>query len=235
MLKIENLHAHYGYVHALKGLTVNVEKGKIVTLLGANGAGKTSTMKCISGIVNPTEGTIHYKGEDITGKKIEDIVEKGIVQSPEGRQVFASLTVHENLLAGAYTINDKKKIADNLERVYGYFERLRERKDQHAGTLSGGEQQMLAIGRALMASPELLILDEPSLGLAPLIVKDIFKIIREINATGITILLVEQNVKQALNISDYAYVLETGKIVHEGIAKTLMADEKIKHAYLGGN
>ncbi|MFZ5968124.1 MAG: ABC transporter ATP-binding protein [Bacillota bacterium] len=234
MLRLENINAHYGYIHAIKNLSIHVEKGKIVTLLGANGAGKTSTLKCISGLLKPTSGKIYYEENDITSMPVERIVERGIMQSPEGRQVFATLTVLENLKAGAYTLKDKKKVEENMNRVFRYFPRLKERKHQYAGTLSGGEQQMLAIGRAIMASPKLLILDEPSLGLAPLIVKDIFRIIQEINKEGTTILLVEQNAKQALGISDYAYVLETGEVVYEGYAKDLENDASVKNAYLGG-
>jgi branched-chain amino acid transport system ATP-binding protein len=202
-------------------------------LLGANGAGKTSTLKCISGVLKAAKGKIIYKDKDITSESIENIVKAGIVQSPEGRQVFATLSVKENLMAGAFTINDPKKVQENLELAYSYFPRLKEREKQYAGTLSGGEQQMLAIARALMASPELLILDEPSLGLAPLIVKDIFRIVKEINKTGTTILLVEQNAKQALEVSDYAYVLETGKILFEGPASEMQNNDDIKKAYLG--
>lgn len=233
MLEIQGLHAYYGFVHALKGLNIKVGKGQVVTLLGANGAGKTSTLKCISGVLRPSEGKIIYKDKDITHESIENIVKAGIVQSPEGRQVFSTLSVKDNLMAGAFTINDPKKVQENLELAYNYFPRLKEREKQYAGTLSGGEQQMLAIARALMSSPELLILDEPSLGLAPLIVKDIFRIVKEINKTGTTILLVEQNAKQALGVSDYAYVLETGKILFEGPAKEMENDENIKKAYLG--
>jgi branched-chain amino acid transport system ATP-binding protein len=233
MLEIQGLHAYYGYVHALKGLDIKVGKGQVVTLLGANGAGKTSTLKCISGVLKAAKGKIIYKDKDITSESIENIVKAGIVQSPEGRQVFATLSVKENLMAGAFTINDPKKVQENLELAYSYFPRLKEREKQYAGTLSGGEQQMLAIARALMASPELLILDEPSLGLAPLIVKDIFRIVKEINKTGTTILLVEQNAKQALEVSDYAYVLETGKILFEGPASEMQNNDDIKKAYLG--
>ena len=219
MISIKNLEAYYGFVYALKGLNIEIKKGQIVTLLGANGAGKTTTLKCISGLLKPTNGTIQFLNQDIQNKEVEEIVKGGIIQSPEGRKIFASLTVEENLLAGAYTLKDKSKIKTNFEKIYEYFPILSERKTQRAGTLSGGEQQMLAIGRALMADPKVLLLDEPSLGLAPLIVKDIFNIIKSINEEGMTILLVEQNAMQALKISDYAYVLETGKIVHEGNAK----------------
>jgi len=235
MIKISNLNAKYGYVNALKGIDIVVKKGQIVTLLGANGAGKTTTLRCILGLLETYSGEILFKGENIIGKKVEDIVKGGIMSSPEGRNVFGSLSVKENLLAGAYTIKSKQQTLDNLNKVYEYFPILLERKNQMAGTLSGGEQQMLSIGRALMGSPEILLLDEPSLGLAPLIVRDIFKIIQEINKEGTTVLLVEQNAMQALKISDYAYVLETGKIVHEGNSKELIEDDKIKNAYLGGN
>lgn len=235
MLTLEKVNLYYGYIHAVKDLDIKVEKGKIVTILGANGAGKTSILKCISGILKPRSGTVKYKGEDITDVKIENIVMRGIAQSPEGRQIFSTLTVLENLMAGAYTITDRNEIKKNIKKVFQYFPRLEERKNQYAGTLSGGEQQMLAIARALMASPQLLILDEPSLGLAPLIVRDIFKIIKEINEEGTTVLLVEQNAYQALEVSDYAYVLETGKVVYEGKAKDLQNDINIKAAYLGGH
>lgn len=234
MISIKNLEAYYGFVYALKGLNIEIKKGQIVTLLGANGAGKTTTLKCISGLLKSTNGRIQFLNQDIQNKAVEEIVKGGIIQSPEGRKIFASLTVEENLLAGAYTLKDKSKIKTNFEKIYEYFPILSERKTQRAGTLSGGEQQMLAIGRALMADPKVLLLDEPSLGLAPLIVKDIFNIIKSINEEGITILLVEQNAMQALKISDYAYVLETGKIVHEGNAKELLNNEEIKNAYLGG-
>lgn len=234
MIKINNLQAHYGYVHALKGLNIDIPEGKIVTLLGANGAGKSTTLKCISGVLKPSEGDIVLDGKSLLGERIEAIVEMGIVQSPEGRRIFQALSVEENLLAGAYTVKEKDKIAESLSEVYGYFPRLEERRKQHAGTLSGGEQQMLAIGRALMSNPKMLLLDEPSLGLAPLIVKDIFAIIKAINKRGTTILLVEQNAMQALKISDYAYVLETGSIVHEGKGQDLLDDPKMRAAYLGG-
>lgn len=235
MLRIKDLGAHYGSIHALKGISIEVPEGKVVTLLGANGAGKSTTLRCISGVVQASSGSIEFENIPLQGKRIEDIVAKGIIQSPEGRQVFATLSVKENLLAGAFTLKDKNELPQCFEQVYAYFPRLKEREAQYAGTLSGGEQQMLAIGRALMARPKLLILDEPSLGLAPLVVRDIFKIIREINAAGTTILLVEQNAKQALGVSDYAYVLETGRVVYEGEAKALAADERIKAAYLGGH
>ncbi|MBS4537605.1 ABC transporter ATP-binding protein [Clostridium sp. D2Q-11] len=235
MLKIENIDAYYGFIHALKDFSINIEEGKIVTLLGANGAGKTSTLKVISGLLNPVKGSVTFNGENLLIYPPEKIVSMGIIQSPEGRQIFPQFTVEENLKAGAYTRKDKENIAKTLDKVYDYFPRLKERKKQYAGTLSGGEQQMLAIGRALMAKPKLLLLDEPSLGLAPLIVRDIFRIIEEINKEGTTILLVEQNAYQALSIADYGYILETGKVVSEGSAKELLGNSDIKKAYLGGN
>lgn len=234
MLKLNNIDAYYGYIHALKNMTIEVPKGKIVTLLGSNGAGKTSTLKVISGLLSARTGTVEFEGKVINNIQPENIVSAGIVQSPEGRQIFPELTVEENLKAGAYTRKDKENINNSYDRIYSYFPRLKERKSQMAGTLSGGEQQMLAIGRALMTKPKLLLLDEPSLGLAPLIVKDIFKIVLEINKEGTTILLVEQNAYQALSVADYAYILETGKIVHHGPAEELKNDERIKKAYLGG-
>ncbi|NCC81167.1 MAG: ABC transporter ATP-binding protein [Clostridia bacterium] len=233
MLKIENLNVHYGGIHALKGINLNVEKNKIITLIGANGAGKSSTLRAISGLVKSSGGSIIYKGEDITTVKTTEKVKKGITLVPEGRRVFANLTVYENLLLGAYLRNDKKEIESDIEYVYSLFPRLKERVWQHAGTLSGGEQQMLAIGRALMARPELIMMDEPSLGLAPLVVKDVFNIIQEIHKQGMTILLIEQNANAALNIADYGYVLETGKIVLEGPGKELAENEEVKKAYLG--
>lgn len=235
MLKLQNLNAYYGYIHSLKDVSIDIPKGKIVTLLGANGAGKTTILKVVSGLLKPTTGSVFLDDEEITAIAPEKIVAKGLVQSPEGRQIFPELTVFENLLVGAFTRKDKKNIRITLEKVYGYFPILREREKQIAGTLSGGEQQMLAIGRALMAKPKVLLLDEPSLGLAPLIVKNIFKIIQEINREGTTILLVEQNAFQSLAISDYAYILETGRIVHQGEAVALKNDPKVKQAYLGNN
>jgi len=233
MLELKKVNAYYGYVHALKDVSLEIPEGKIVCLLGSNGAGKTSTLKAISGLLKPANGEIKFQGKLINNIAPENIVSLGIVQSPEGRRIFPELTVYENLLIGAYTRKDKKQISETLEKVYGYFPILKERSKQMAGTLSGGEQQMLAIGRALMVKPKLLLLDEPSLGLAPLIVKEIFQIIQEINQEGTTILLVEQNARQALSISDYAYIYETGKIVHSGNAWELKDDEKVKEAYLG--
>lgn len=233
MLKLSNVEAYYGYIHALKDVTIEVKEGDIVTLLGANGAGKTSILKTISGLLKPTDGSIFFENEDIVTLSPEKIVAKGIVQSPEGRQVFPEFSVLENLQVGAFTRKDRKNIPQTLKSVYNYFPILKEREKQIAGTLSGGEQQMLAIGRALMAKPKVLLLDEPSLGLAPLIVRDIFKIIQEINRQGTTILLVEQNAFQSLAISNYAYILETGRVVHSGDAETLKNDPKVKQAYLG--
>lgn len=233
LLKIENLNVHYGGIHALKGVSLDVEENKIITLIGANGAGKSSTLRAISGLVNPSDGKIFYKGEDITKIKTTEKVKKGITLVPEGRRVFANLTVYENLLLGAYLRTNKKEIESDIEYVYSLFPRLKERVWQHAGTLSGGEQQMLAIGRALMARPELIMMDEPSLGLAPLVVKDVFNIIQEIHKQGMTILLIEQNANAALNIADFGYVLETGKIVLQGPGKELAENEEVKKAYLG--
>ncbi len=233
LLKLEDLHVHYGGIHALKGISLDVEKNKIITLIGSNGAGKSSTLRAISGLVNSSSGIISYKGEDITKTKTTEKVKKGITLIPEGRRVFSNLTVYENLLLGAYLRNDKVEIDKDIEYIYNLFPRLKERLWQHAGTLSGGEQQMLAIGRALMARPELLMMDEPSLGLAPLVVKDVFNIIKEIHRDGMTILLIEQNANAALNIADYGYVLETGRIVLQGPGKELAENEEVKKAYLG--
>jgi len=233
MLRLDNVNAYYGYIHALKDVSINVAEGSIVSLLGANGAGKTSILKAISGLLKIESGSVTLENQTITNLPAEKIVSKGLVQAPEGRQIFPDLTVYENLLVGAYTNKEKRKISEILERVYNYFPILREREKQIAGTLSGGEQQMLAIGRALMAKPKLLLLDEPSLGLAPLIVKNIFAIIQGINLEGTTILLVEQNAFQALAISNYAYVLETGKIAVSGTPEELIKNPKVKQAYLG--
>lgn len=233
MLTVKNLHVSYGGIKALSGININIEENKIVTLIGANGAGKSSTLRAIMNLVKKEEGKVEYDGEDLTNLKTMDIVKKGIALSPEGRRVFANLTVEENLILGAYTRSDMPEIKKDMEKVYGLFPRLKERSWQKSGTLSGGEQQMLAVGRALMIRPKVLMLDEPSLGLAPLLVKDIFDIIKEIHNQGNTILLVEQNAKKALEIADYAYVLETGSLVLEGPGKDLLNDEKVKAAYLG--
>jgi len=234
-LNIKNLTVSYGSIKALKGIDIKVHEGKIVALLGSNGAGKTTTLKTISGIVNSESGDIEFYGKKISNLAPEKISKMGIVQSPEGRQVFPDITVEENLMIGAFTLKSKKEIQKNFERVYKYFPILENRKKQMAGTLSGGEQQMLAIGRALMASPKVLLLDEPSLGLAPLIVKDIFNIVKEINKEGTTVLIIEQNALQTLKISDYAYVLEVGEIHMEGEAEVIMKDSRLIEAYLGGH
>lgn len=234
MLKVENLVVRYGMIEAIKGISFEVNDGEIVTLIGANGAGKTTTMHTISGLLKPAEGAILLDGVDITKIPAHKIVPMGLAQIPERRRVFASQTVEENLDLGAFTRKDKEGIAQDLERVYTLFPRLKERKKQLAGTLSGGEQQMLAMGRALMARPKILLLDEPSMGLSPLLVKEIFRIIEEINKQGTTILLVEQNAKMALAIADRAYVLETGKITLEGSGQELAASEQVQKVYLGG-
>ncbi|NLK51002.1 MAG: ABC transporter ATP-binding protein [Syntrophomonadaceae bacterium] len=234
MLKINNIDVFYGAIHALKDLSLTVEAGQIVTLIGANGAGKSTTLKTISGLLKPKSGNLIFQEQNITGKAAQQIVALGIVQVPEGRRVFPSMSVMENLELGAYLRKDRVAIRDDLDRVFTRFPRLQERRSQMAGTLSGGEQQMLAIGRALMARPRLMLLDEPSMGLAPLLVREIFEIIKEINQTGTTILLVEQNAHMALSIAHYAYVLETGKIVLEGPAAELAQSDKVKEAYLGG-
>lgn len=232
MLKIDNINLYYGGIHALKDLSLEVKKGDIVTLIGANGAGKTSTLRAISGLEPIKSGTIYYKGSPINKVPAHKIVSLGLSHVPEGRKIFANLTVLENLELGAYLRKDKE-IQKDMEMVFSKFPRLKEREKQQAGTLSGGEQQMLAIGRALMNRPEMLILDEPSMGLAPLVVKDIFDTIVEINKSGTTILLVEQNANMALSIADRAYVLETGNIVLSGDSKELLENDSIKSAYLG--
>ncbi|WP_294169271.1 ABC transporter ATP-binding protein [uncultured Clostridium sp.] len=234
MLKLDNLTVSYGSIKALKGINIQVREGEIVALLGANGAGKTTTLKSLSGIVPIENGSIDFFGKNITNLVPEKITSLGIVQSPEGRQIFTDITVEENLRVGAFTVKSKKEIAKNFERVYKYFPILLERKKQLAGTLSGGEQQMLAIARALMASPKVLLLDEPSLGLAPLIVKAIFEIVKEINSEGTTVLIIEQNALQTLKIADYGYVLEVGEVSMEGKAKELIKDKRLLEAYLGG-
>lgn len=234
MLKIENLHVYYGAIHALKGISLEVNEGEIVTLIGANGAGKTTTLHTVSGLIRPKEGSILFEGQDISKVAPQNIVAAGLSQVPEGRRVFANMSVRKNLELGAYLRKDKKENARNMEKVFESFPRLKEREKQFAGTLSGGEQQMLAMGRALMSSPKLMVLDEPSMGLAPLLVKDIFSIIERINSEGTTILLVEQNAHMALSIADRAYVLETGKVVLSGDATELADSEEVKKAYLGG-
>ena len=234
LLSIENLHTYYGHVQALKGINLEVEQGEIVTLIGANGAGKTTTLRTISGLIRPREGRILFGDQQISGMPAHRIVETGISQAPEGRQIFSTLTVMENLNMGAYSLgSDTEAIEENRRRVFSLFPRLEERKRQLGGTLSGGEQQMLTIGRALMARPRLLMLDEPSLGLAPMLVKAIFDTIREINARGVTVLLVEQNARAALKVADRGYVLETGRVVLSGSARELLQDERVRKAYLG--
>lgn len=235
LLEVKNLHVHYGVIEALKGVSISVEPGQIVTLIGSNGAGKTSLLQAISGIVKKSEGDVIFKDESIYKAKPRHIVSNGLVQVPEGRHVFPGLSVYENLMMGAYLRKDKKGIAEDLQKVYERFPILEKRKNQDASTLSGGEQQMLAMGRALMARPQLLLLDEPSMGLAPILVKEIFNIIQDIQKTGTTILLVEQNARMALSIADYAYVLETGKISLQGLASELAQSEDVKNAYLGGS
>ncbi len=230
-LKIENLSVSYGGINAVKNISLDIPKGKIITLIGSNGAGKSTILRSIAGLVHPKSGTITFKGQNITGIMPDKIVRSGITLVPEGRRVFPNLTVLENLKIGAYTRNDS--LADEIEYVYSMFPRLKERHWQLAGTLSGGEQQMLAVGRALMSRPELIMMDEPSLGLAPLVVKDIFKIIEKVNNEGITVLLIEQNANIALRACDWAYVLETGNITMQGTGEELLANEKIKEAYLG--
>ena len=235
MLKINNLNVSYGGIKALQNVSMQVPEGKIVTLIGANGAGKSTLLKSIAGIVNPDSGTIEFKGNNICNNKVYKTVGQGIALVPEGRKVFTDLTVAENLKIGAYLRKDKKEIDKDMEWVYSLFPRLKERSWQFAGTLSGGEQQMLAVGRALMRRPQLMMMDEPSLGLAPLIVQDIFSIIKEVNKAGVTILLIEQNANMALKTADLAYVLETGKIVLSGTGKELLENESVKEAYLGKN
>ena len=233
MLEVRNLEVHYGVICAIKGISFEVNEGGVIALIGANGAGKTTTLQTVSGMLKPTAGEVLFQGEDITKIPGHKIVTMGMAHVPEGRRVFAELSVYENLKLGAYTRKDKEEIAESLARVYRSFPRLEERKYQLAGTLSGGEQQMLAMGRALMSKPQIILMDEPSMGLSPILVEEIFKIIREISAGGTTVLLVEQNAKKALAIADRAYVLETGNIVLSGDAKEMMNNDSIKKAYLG--
>jgi len=233
VLKLENIHTYYDNIHALKGINLTIEKGEIVTLIGSNGAGKTTTLGTITGLLKPKEGKVTYKDKDITSVAPYAIVKSGLSLSPEGREVFPQLSVYDNLRLGAYTRSNKKEIEESYEMVYNLFPRLEERKNQIAKTLSGGEQQMLAIGRALMSKPEILLLDEPSLGLSPNLVQLIFELIKDINKLGMTILLVEQNAKMALKVADRGYVLETGKIIIEGKASDLLNDDRVKQAYLG--
>lgn len=234
MLKVENLKVRYGMIEAIKGISFEINDGEIVALIGANGAGKTTTMHAISGLLKPAEGSITLDGVDLIKTPSSRIVSMGLAQVPEGRRVFAQQTVAENLALGAYSRKDKEEIQKDLEHVYELFPRLKEREKQLAGTLSGGEQQMLAMGRALMSHPKIMLLDEPSMGLSPLLVKEIFRIIEDINKQGTTVLLVEQNAKMALAIADRAYVLETGKITLEGTGSELAASEQVRKAYLGG-
>jgi len=234
MLEVNDIHVYYGAIHALKGVSLSVKEGQIVALIGANGAGKSTTLRTISGLLRPKVGDITFEGDSITKKNVQSIVRSGISQVPEGRRVFAPLTVLENLELGGFTRKDKDGVAHDMELVFKRFPRLAERKKQLAGTLSGGEQQMLAMGRALMSRPRLLLLDEPSMGLSPLFVKEIFDIIQHINEQGTTILLVEQNAHMAMSIADYAYVLETGKTTLEGPGQELMQSEAVRAAYLGG-
>lgn len=233
MLEVKDLHVHYGMIEAIKGIDFEVNKGEVIALIGANGAGKTTTLHTITGLLPPSKGTILYEGKDIAKMPGHKIVSLGMAHVPEGRRVFAQLSVYENLLMGAYTRKDKEEIQNTLRMVYDHFPRLEERKNQMAGTLSGGEQQMLAMGRALMSHPSIILMDEPSMGLSPIFVNEIFDIIQQVSKTGTTVLLVEQNAKKALSIADRAYVLETGKIVLSGDAKELMNDDSIKKAYLG--
>lgn len=234
MLKVENIDVYYDKIHAIKNLSFHVNHGEVVTLIGANGAGKTTILKTLSKLLEPAQGVILFEGEPITKLLAHQLVYLGMAHVPEGRRVFSRMTVKENLELGAYIRKDKNTIKEDYEQVFNYFPRLKERMNQLSGTLSGGEQQMLAIGRALMSKPKLLLLDEPSMGLAPLLVKEIFKIIETIKKEGTTILLVEQNANQALQVADRAYVLETGKIINEGTARVLLQDDSIKRAYLGG-
>lgn len=234
MLEVKDINVYYGAIHAIKGISLSVEEGEIVTLIGANGAGKSTTLRTISGLLKPKTGEINFLGKNIAGVPAHKIVREGISQVPEGRRIFAEMTVQENLELGAFTRSDKDEIQNDFKMVFGRFPRLEERKSQLAGTLSGGEQQMLAMGRALMSRPKLLLLDEPSMGLAPLLIREIFNIIADINKTGTTVLLVEQNANMALSIANRAYVLETGRITISGDAKELAASEDIRKAYLGG-
>jgi branched-chain amino acid transport system ATP-binding protein len=233
LLELENVHTYYGSIHALKGLSLTVEQGEIVSLIGANGAGKSTTLKTISGLLRPRQGSIRLDGHDLGELKPHTIVEKGVVQVPEGRRVLGRMSVTENLEMGAFTRSDGKEIAQSMERVFGLFPRLKERRGQLAGTLSGGEQQMLAIGRAIMANPRVLLMDEPSMGLAPVLVDSIFATIQELNRAGTTMLLVEQNARMALQIANRGYVLQTGEIVLSGSAADLRTNEIVRRAYLG--
>lgn len=233
MLKVTDLQVYYGVIQALKGISFEVNEGEVIALIGANGAGKTTILHTVTGLINQKAGKIEFEGKDISHTPAYKIVAEGMAHVPEGRRVFAELSVYDNLMMGAYTRKDKKEIAETLAMVYKRFPRLEERKKQMAGTLSGGEQQMLAMGRALMSKPKIILMDEPSMGLSPIFVNEIFDIIKAVSASGTTVILVEQNAKKALSIADRAYVLETGKIILEGDAKVLMNDERVKKAYLG--
>jgi branched-chain amino acid transport system ATP-binding protein len=233
LLEVESIHSYYGHIQALRGVSLTVEEGEVVTLIGSNGAGKTTTLRSIHGILPPREGRIVFRGEEIQGKPAHDMIKRGIAQSPEGRKIFQRMTVLENLEMGAYHRNDRSEIQEDMNRVFDLFPRLKERVKQEAGTMSGGEQQMLAIGRSLMSRPKLLLLDEPSMGLAPVLVERIFQVIQEINKQGTTILLVEQNANVALEVATRGYVLETGSIVNAASAEKLREDPKVREAYLG--
>lgn len=233
MLEVKDLEVYYGVIQAIKGVSFHVEKGEVIALIGANGAGKTTILHTVTGLLSPKKGSVIFQGKDITKVPAHKIVSMGMAHVPEGRRVFAELSVYENLKMGAYTRTDKAEIEDSLKSVYKRFPRLEERKNQMAGTLSGGEQQMLAMGRALMSKPGIILMDEPSMGLSPILVNEIFDIIRSVSESGTTVLLVEQNAKKALSIADRAYVLETGNITLEGKAKDLLEDDSIKKAYLG--
>ena len=233
MLEVKDLQVYYGVIQALKGISFHVNQGEVIALIGANGAGKTTTLQTLTGILSPKSGSIVFGGKDLTRTPAHKIVEMGMAHVPEGRRVFADMSVYENLLLGAYTRKDKAEIAESLASVYKRFPRLEERKGQRAGTLSGGEQQMLAMGRALMSKPRIILMDEPSMGLSPIFVNELFDIIREVSESGTTVLLVEQNAKKALSIADRAYVLETGSITMDGKAEDLLNDEAVQKAYLG--
>jgi branched-chain amino acid transport system ATP-binding protein len=235
LLEVQDLNVYYGAIHALQGISFNVEEGEIVTLIGANGAGKSTTLKTVSGLLHPRTGDVRLRGQSLVNTAAQDIVRQGVVHVPEGRKIFAPLTVQENLEMGAFTRNDKAEIKQTMERVFRSFPRLKERLGQLGGTLSGGEQQMLAIGRGMMARPKLLLLDEPSMGLAPILVEEIFAIIQEINTQGVSILLVEQNALMALSVASRAYVLETGRIVLTGTGQEVLHNDQVMQAYLGGH
>ena len=234
MLKVNDIHVHYGAIHALQGVSFELNEGEIVALIGANGAGKSTILNTVSGLLHPAQGTVEYLGEDISCTQPQMIVRKGIIQVPEGRKIFAKMSVWENLEMGAYSVNDRKEILTRSDARFQLFPRLKERRNQPGGTLSGGEQQMLAIARALMSTPKLLLMDEPSMGLSPILVEQIFDIIRDINDHGTSVLLVEQNAQMALSIADRGYVLETGNVVMNGEAHALLEDERVIKAYLGG-